>query len=484
MNVGVGAVGTYLPPGRLQVKELRQHWPGVASPGGVTSVSVAGYDEDIVTMGVEAAQAALSGTELTFSSVDLLIVATCSSPYVEHSAAAEIARAIALEPTTALVDLAGSTLGAVNGVAMARSAVLAGSATRALVVATDRRRGMPGSAVEALGAGAVALLISEDAPSTLGPSVSFRHGVPTRWRSEDSAVLRNYDDARYELVGQVEPAVKAVLDALTGSPTQLALGPLDVRSRTSIQRSVKLANEGASFDGSTSGDMGTAGALFELAGLLEGRVGGAVACIAVEPGTGATGFTLTIDAQVPVTVHQPDVVPVSYVEYLQRFGVLEGPKPPSPIVPWAATPGAWRSDLEGSLVGVRCTACHSLNIPPRHVCIDCGATVLTPEQAPRLGEVVTFNVQHMVAVHPEPSPVAVGVIRLRGETGERGGQVSAMFCDSNLHELHIGQTVELVYRRLGIDDGLVKYGWKVRTVTPTDALADHGSSAHVGKGSS
>jgi uncharacterized OB-fold protein len=80
----------------------------------------------------------------------------------------------------------------------------------------------------------------------------------------------------------------------------------------------------------------------------------------------------------------------------------------------------------------------------------------------------------MVAVHPEPSPVAVGVVRLKGENGVRGGKISAMFCDSPLDALSVGQAVELVYRRLGADDGLVKYGWKVRVVD---------SDASTGKGS-
>ncbi len=463
MHVGVEAIGTYVPSGRLAISELRQHWPGVPTPGGVKTVTVAGYDEDIVTMGVEAAEAALSG--VTVASVDLLIVATCSSPYTEHSAAAEIARALALEPTAAIVDVAGSTLGGVNAVEIARGAIVAGNATRVLVVAAERRRGAPGSAVEALGAGAVALLISSEATSTLGPSVSYRHGVPTRWRSESTGVLRNYDDQRYELVGQIEPALKGVLSQLAPGATQLAVGPLDVRSRTALLRSTNFDATDSSFDFSQTGELGSGGPLFDLAGVVTNQESVLVACVGVESGSGATGFTLDVNGPIRVTAHLPEPTPISYVEYLQRFGVIEGPMPPSPIVPYAATPGAARSDLEGSLTGARCVACQSFNIPPRRLCVDCGTSEFTFERAVRFGEVVTFNVQHVVAVHPEPAPVAVGVVRLKGETGSRGGQISAMFCDTKLDELKVGTAVKIVYRRLGVDDGLVKYGWKVRSVT-------------------
>ena len=80
-----------------------------------------------------------------------------------------------------------------------------------------------------------------------------------------------------------------------------------------------------------------------------------------------------------------------------------------------------------------------------------------------------MSLSAVVAVDPEPAPVAVGVIRLEGDAGTRGGQVSAMFCDSPLDQLRVGAPVELVYRRLGRDAGLVKYGWKARLVTGAGA---------------
>lgn len=484
MRVGVEALGVYVPPGRLATAELRQFWPGVGTPGGVRSVSVAGFDEDIVTMGVEAAQLALDGLGGTVASIDLLAVATCSSPYVEHSAAAEIARGLGVPAGAALLDLAGSTLGGVSALQAAWDAVETGRASRALVIASERRRGAPGTAVEALGAGAVALLIGADAPSTLIGRASYRHGVPTRWRSENSPVLHAYDDTRYELVEQIQPSVAGVLAGLNGADsTLLALGPLDVRSRTTLLRLSKAANDEGAFDFSGTGDLGCAGPLVDLAEFVATNHDSLIACVGIEPGSGAAGLTLRTEGVVPVFRRSTRTVPVTYVEYLQRFGALEGPTPPSPIVPYAATPGAARSDIEGSLVGDRCEACGALNVPPRRFCVDCGGTRFTRQPLSREGTVVTFNVQHVVAISPEPSPVAVGVIRLKGEPATRAGQVSAMFCDSDLDELSIGQEAELVYRRIGIDDGLVKYGWKARTVPRTggDDPNEHGNNERQGE---
>jgi uncharacterized OB-fold protein len=175
-------------------------------------------------------------------------------------------------------------------------------------------------------------------------------------------------------------------------------------------------------------------------------------------------LALTVHARVPVSNRRPAPVPVSYVEFLRRGGVLAGPAPPEPIVPWPATPAALRDDVAGVLVGAQCRSCGSVNIPPRLICVDCGGDRLEIRPLPRQGRVVTYNHQHVVALHPEPAPVSVGVARLAGLEGERGGQVSAMFCDSDLDAVRVGAGIELVYRRLGVEDGLVKYGWKMRLV--------------------
>ncbi len=463
-TAGIQGIGTYVPPGRLPVSELRRHWPGVAGPGGVTSVSVAGFDEDVVTMGVEASDAVMAVTGIEAGDIDLLLMATCSSPYAEHSAAAEVARALGLAPTAGLVDLAGSVLGGVQAVIAAADAVRAGRVGRALVVVSDCRRGRPGTAVEALGAGSVALVVSRDAPAVIGATSSWRHGVPTRWRPDGANALHHYDDTRYELLGLVVPAVSAALDALDPRPAFTAVGPLDPRSRSTVHRAVGLDGDGSAAEMAVIGDLGSAGPLFALAGHLSSGSGETGACVAVEPGSGAAAFAVHATVAVPAVDRRPASANIDYIEYLQRAGVLEGPVPPAPIVPHAASPGAARDDAGGSLAGSRCVACGSLHVPPRRVCADCGGLDLALERAPREGRVVTFNVQHVVAVHPEPAPVAVGVVRLEGEGGERGGQVSAMFCDSDLGALVVGAPVELVYRRLGTEDGLVKYGWKARAV--------------------
>jgi 3-hydroxy-3-methylglutaryl CoA synthase len=77
MVAGLLGLATYAPSGRLSVDEVRRHW-GSAGPPGVRTVAVAGFDEDTVTMAVEALDAVLSATGRTAEDLDALYFATGS----------------------------------------------------------------------------------------------------------------------------------------------------------------------------------------------------------------------------------------------------------------------------------------------------------------------------------------------------------------------------------------------------------------------
>jgi hydroxymethylglutaryl-CoA synthase len=214
-----------------------------------------------------------------------------------------------------------------------------------------------------------------------------------------------------------------------------------------------------------AGDTGAAGSLIALErAWRDSEDGGHCVAVAYESGAGAEALLCEISGTAPAAKPQPAPRPVDYVELLRRRGLLEAPAAPDPTAPYAATPAALRdAPYVDDLTGLRCAACGSLNFPARPSCIDCGSTELSPVPLPRRGRVVTHNSQFVVAVTPEPAPVSVGVVRLDGEGGERGGQLSGMFVADGA-AIEIGAPVELVQRRLGSERGLIKYGWKLRIV--------------------
>ena len=272
--VGVHAVATYAPTARLSAKELRRNAAGSA-PAGVRNVAVADVDEDIVTMSAEVIHALALLTSAELDDIDGLIVCTSSSPYAEHSAAAEVARALSLRRDAWTVDLAGSARGTIAAVRMAADAVAAGRGARVVVVAADRRRGRTGASSEVLGAGAAAVLVGANASAELGRSAARRHGVPTRWRPDGSPALHTYDDPRYERDEIVLPAIRAVLPR--EPEAFLALGLADARTGPAVVRAIGWPSADLGDDEVTElGDLGSASPFSRSATSSSGTRRGAV----------------------------------------------------------------------------------------------------------------------------------------------------------------------------------------------------------------
>ena len=86
--IGIKSFGAYIPVYRLSEAELARAWGGRAGKG---ERSVANYDEDSITMAVEAAVDSLTGYDRKIT--DSLIFASTTPPYVEKMSASIVAGA-------------------------------------------------------------------------------------------------------------------------------------------------------------------------------------------------------------------------------------------------------------------------------------------------------------------------------------------------------------------------------------------------------
>src|SRR4051812_21136902 len=151
---GVLAWGSHVPHRRLD----RTTIAAVAGGGGGKGTrTVASYDEDTTTMGVEAARRALrSAPDAT---PDAIWFSTVAPAYLDKTNATAIHAALRLPRATAAYDAVGSVRSAIGAL---RAALTSSGA--ALVVSADMRTGLPGGPDEATGGdGAAALLVGDDA---------------------------------------------------------------------------------------------------------------------------------------------------------------------------------------------------------------------------------------------------------------------------------------------------------------------------------
>ena len=123
--------------------------------------SVASWDEDSLTMAVEACLDCLSGFDP--KEIDGLLFASVSSPFKEKQVASMIAAALDLRNDIFTSDITTSTRAGTQAIKAACDAVNSGSARKALVTIADCRLAMPSSEFEQMfGDAAVAFLIGDD----------------------------------------------------------------------------------------------------------------------------------------------------------------------------------------------------------------------------------------------------------------------------------------------------------------------------------
>ncbi|HEV7524287.1 MAG TPA: hydroxymethylglutaryl-CoA synthase, partial [Acidimicrobiia bacterium] len=133
---GIISAGGYVPFRRLQRAEIAKTF---GSGGGKGTRSVASYDEDTTTMGVEAARLALRSAPggITPSA---LWFSTASPAYLDKNNASTVHAALRLDTDVPAFDFGGALR---SGIGALRAALDGGNAT--LVVTSDQRGGLPTS---------------------------------------------------------------------------------------------------------------------------------------------------------------------------------------------------------------------------------------------------------------------------------------------------------------------------------------------------
>src|SRR5205823_3484658 len=175
---GLVGYGVYVPYSRLDRKAIAA---ALGAPGGAGTRSVASYDEDTTSLGVEAARAALRAAPV--ARPDALFFATSLPAYLDKTNATAIHAALGLDAGTLACDMLGSVR---SGAGALRAALQGGGLT--LVVHADIRTGLPGGPDERDGGdGAAALLCADDSRELPVLAEPVAHASATaefleRWR--------------------------------------------------------------------------------------------------------------------------------------------------------------------------------------------------------------------------------------------------------------------------------------------------------------
>ena len=183
--VGIIGYGAYVPRYRLPGQEVSRVWKGTPSPGPVKEKAVAGLDEDVITMSIEAARNALRRAEIDPQSLRAVWVGSESHPYAVKPTGTIVAEAIGASENIQAADWEFACKAGTEAFVAAMGLVGSQMADYALAVGMDTAQSKPGDALEytaASGGAAFILGPAEESLATVDAQYSYVTDTPDFWR--------------------------------------------------------------------------------------------------------------------------------------------------------------------------------------------------------------------------------------------------------------------------------------------------------------
>lgn len=184
-DVGIVGYGAYIPRYRLPAREVARIWKDVQGGGPPGEKAVAGLDEDVITMSIEATRNAMSRAHVDPSEIRAVWVGSESHPYSVKPSSTIVAEAIGAVPSTQAADWEFACKAGTEAMQAAIGFVGSGMADYALSIGMDTAQGRPGDALEyTAGAGGAAYLLgpAEGSLAQINASYSFTTDTPDFFR--------------------------------------------------------------------------------------------------------------------------------------------------------------------------------------------------------------------------------------------------------------------------------------------------------------
>ena len=478
-RTGSRSFGAYLPRLRLERTAI------AAATGWATGTrgnkargvrSCCNWDEDSLTMAVEASRACLVGSDR--SGVTWLAFASTTHPFADRSNAGVVATALSLPEALRAADVSG-TLRAGTGALLQAFVQVRTTAGDALVVAAERRIAKPASEQEmSFGHGAAAIRVGtgDDIVAELLGSASLQDDFVDHYRASDSTFDYALEERWVRDEGYLKIVPRAIAAALADAGVAASAvkhlviqGP--GRFAAAIAKAAGIAADSLQDDlHLVCGDTGTAHPLLMLGAVLERAAAGDVILLA-SFGQGSDAIVLRATGRTPssgrglqgaLAEGAPDR---EYLRFLSNCGVVD--------IDWGmraerdnrtAHTVAWRKhrDVTG-FIGGKCRQCGTVQFPKSRACVnpECRAfdTQVEHPLAESGGRVKTFT-EDWLAVTRSP-PHVYGNVAL-----DAGANLFAEFADTPPGALAIGTPVRFVFRIKDVDRvrDFHRYFWKAAPV--------------------
>ena len=469
---GVIASGRYVPRLRLERAEIfEQHrWmaPGLKSLARGQR-AMANWDEDVVTMAVEAVRTGGGGV----LEPSALTLASTSLPFADRINAGIVASALGVGASARVRDVTSSARAATTELLAALSAPLPGAGPT-WIVAAERRVQRPASALEMVsGDGAAAVAVGH------GPVIATFIGAHSvhadfvdHFRQSDERYDYGWEERWVREEGYLKIAVGAIRETLQRHQIEAAqvdhfvMPAVLARVNEAVAKRVGVKPEAiAPTLGESVGDLGCAQPLAMLDEVLRrARPGELIALVAFGGGCDVILLRRT-EQPCPGVPPAPGKEETSYLKYLsftQQLALEWGMR--AEMDNKTALTAAWRDqERVARFMGGRCAHCGTVQFPASRVCVNPDCHAQDSQQPVSLADAPAHVLSHtsdFLAYTPHP-PFQFGHIDF-----DAGGRVLMEFTDTDQDELKPGLPVRMVFRIKEHDSrrGFRRYFWKATPV--------------------
>jgi 3-hydroxy-3-methylglutaryl CoA synthase len=480
--IGITAYGAYIPRRRLQRKAVAEanKWfaPGLVG-GAKGERAMANFDEDSVTLAVEAARDCLPasdpGRDRAF--VDAIYFASTSLPFEDRQNAGIVAAALQLPEDISSADVSSSQRAGLSALTLALDAVAAGRAKAPLVVVGENRKARAASPQElSYGDAAAALTLGSDkviaklignrsrtidfVDHFRGEGEEFDYGWEERWIRDEGytkivpavvkALLEKTGTAASDIAHFILPCPFAKLDQQIAK--QSGIDPAKTRDNLS----------------STVGDSGAAHALLMLVHALETAKPGEKILVA-QFGQGCEALLFEATPAIAELPKRNGVTgslarrkeETNYLKYLGFNGLIELEKGMRAEVDKRTALSVLyrKNDMLLGLVGGKCRQCGTAQFPKSRVCVNPNCKAVDSQDdygfSERPGTVLSWSADFLT--YSMDPPNHYGMI-----TFADGGRFMADITDLEQGQVDTGTKVRMSFRVKDRDEkrGFVRYFWK------------------------
>lgn len=189
-GVGIISYGAYIPRLRIKSSDIAKAWgkdPETITSGlGIIEKSVPSLDQDVATISVEAARAALARCSIDPQDIGAIYVGSESHPYAVKPTGTIVGEAISATPFLTVADYEFACKAGTAAIQSCMALVKSKMVKYGLAVGADTSQAAPGDALEyAASAGGAAFIIGKDKIiATLNETCSFTTDTPDFWRRE------------------------------------------------------------------------------------------------------------------------------------------------------------------------------------------------------------------------------------------------------------------------------------------------------------